>query len=843
MAETNAAFVPVRGHGQNFGPEVRGEKTVKLLNTYFHVGVSALALALPAAAMAQSSEERAQADPNEIIVTATRREQSLLDTPISIVAYSQEKLDQKGIRNIEDLARNTPGVNLAQGFSNIKYIAIRGLQSSVGATMTGLYIDDTPVHIRNLVLANNFYPALYDLERVEVLRGPQGTLFGSSAMGGAIRFITAKPNLTKFVGNARSEIAFTEGGAPSYELGAAIGGPIVEDKIGFRINANYRRDGGYIDRVPWLPSRGTAEKNSNSARTFAANASLMFKPVEDLTITPSVFYQLANKDDSSTYWTFGNGSTRAQPPRFQSGQGIPSTGRDRTMLAQNKIEWDVGPVSLISNTAYINRKVRSSDDATAFILDIYQAPFGGPDLGPLFDGLILPLAGASGPLNFEMSLPGTPGSPGGVCGECLRIDTGMVQKGWTQEFRVQSNDPNARLKYVFGAFYQNTRQSSNDRQFAPYAPDGGYLGTGSPISQLIFGQILLPVGPGGLMSDSYTGIRDKQYALFGQVDFELFKNLTLTAGLRYSTLKFVSQQISVDPVTGVPTIGPVRRNSEKPLTPKFGVQYNFNDDLMVYASVAKGFRSGGVNTSSEADPADYDDACRAGLGQLGLSEIPPTYKSDSTWAYELGVKGRVGTMLSFAADIFYTDWSDVQRSRQIPSGCVATFTDNFGKARTQGLEAQITLTPVTGLTLDANVAYIDATQRETINVFGSPNTITRKGDRFATPWTVNLTADYETPIGWDDARGYGIVQYTYRNGWNARPGNVAFNPILGNTDSQNQLNARLGIRRDGFDISAFVNNITNSRDVIGRLHFQPSERIEIQTWRPRTFGLTTRYNF
>ncbi|MDT9598833.1 TonB-dependent receptor [Sphingosinicella rhizophila] len=795
--------------------------------------------------MAQTEPVEAQAeqagprDSNDIIVTASRREESALDVPISIVAYSQEKLDQKGVRNIEDLVRYTPGVTLTQGFSNIKYIAIRGLQSSVGATMTGLYIDDTPVHIRNLVLMNNFYPALYDLERVEVLRGPQGTLFGASAMGGAIRFITAKPNLTEFVGNARAELAFTEHGDPSYEAGAAIGGPLIQDKLGFRINANYRRDGGYIDRVPYRPGRGTAEENSNSARTFVANASLMFKPIDTLTITPSVFYQKALKDDSSTYWTFKEGSTRPQPPLFQSGQGVASTGRDRTILAQNKIEWDVGPVSLISNTAYINRKIRSSDDGTAFLLDVL-----GPGFAPFYNPL-LPFAGGSGPLDIDLTLPGNANNPN--CGECVTIELDMVQKGFTQEFRVQSNDPDARLRYVVGAFYQKTRQASHEFDTARNAL-GGALYLPADLLIAAYGPVLgplltLPVGANGNWADSFSRIVDKQYALFGQVDFELFENLTLTAGLRYSVLEFESQQIDTDVVTGTPSISPIRRSKEKPLTPKFGIQYDFSDDFMVYATAAKGFRSGGVNTSSEVDPTNYTPACLAGLELLGLTEIPATYTSDSTWSYEVGAKGRIGRTLSVAADVFYTEWTDVQRSRSVPAGCLSVFTDNFGKARSQGIEAQVTFTPVAGLTLDANLAYIDATQRETIYVFGTTNTITRKGDRFATPWTINLTADYETPIGWDDARVYGTVQYTYRSEWNAKPGNVGFNPLTLNTDSQNQVNARLGIRRDGFDISAFVNNLTNSRDIIGRLNFQPADRVEIQTWRPRTFGLTGRYNF
>jgi iron complex outermembrane receptor protein len=803
----------------------------------------ALALAAPGWALAQASGESADESSmasalEEVVVTARKREETIFDVPISIEAFSQELLDQKGIRNIEDLARYTPGMNLSQGFSNIKYISIRGLSSSVGATMTGIYIDDTPIHIRSLVLMTFFYPALYDLERVEVLRGPQGTLFGSSAMGGAVRFITAKPNLDEFEGNARAELGFTEDGDPSYEGGAAIGGPIVDGKIGFRINANYRKDGGYIDRVPWLPERGTTEANSNSTETFVANAALTFRPIENLTITPSIFHQEVTRNDVSTYWTFGNGSTRPQPPIFQAGEGIASTGSDKTDLFQLKANWDVGKVSLVSNTSYVDRHITSTDDSTAFILDLYQGVFGTGALGGLFNGLILPLAGGSGPLNFELSMPGLPGSPGGRCGECTYINLDMIQEGWTQEFRVQSNDADARLQWVTGAFFQHTEQKSHEWDIAPWATDGGFLGTGSPIAQAIFGTILLPVGPTGYVADSLSEIVDDQYAVFGQADYHLTDKWTLTAGARYSVLEFESEATNVDVATGTVIASPVRTSKEEPFTPKLGVQYQTDKDIMWYASAAEGFRSGGVNTASEAP---LDDACEAGLALIGYTEIPATYESDSTWNYEVGAKGNVGNW-AFAADVFYTEWDDVQRTRQIP-GCIGIFTDNLGKAVSQGAEANVTVTPADGLTLNAAVAYVDARQAETLYVPGTENTIIRDGDRFATPWTVNLTGDYETPINWEDARAYGTVQYTWRSEWDAKPGNVAANPVLFNTDDQNQLNIRLGIRRAGFDVSAFVNNVSNSRDVIGRLHFQPSERIQIQTWRPRTYGVTVRYNF
>lgn len=821
---------------------------------YLVAGISALALACPFAASAQSTstetdgriaaDERALSG-NDIIVTATRREETVLDVPLSIAAYSQDTLDQKGIRNVEDLARNTPGVNLTQGFSGIRYIAIRGLQSSVGATMTGIYIDDTPIHIRSLVLMSFAAPALYDLERVEILRGPQGTLFGSSAMGGAVRFITAKPTLDKFTGNARAEVGFTEGGDPSYEIGAAVGGPIIADKLAFRASAYYRRDGGYIDRVPFYSTRGTAEKNSNSNRTLAFNGSLLWKPTEDISITPSIFYQKTNRDDQSTYWTFGNGSTRAQPPRFQSGEGIASRAEDEFKLYQLKGEWDMGPVSLISNTAVVDRRNQSRDDGTAYILDIYNNILNG--LGPLrglYDFFAV-TGGASTPqIGFDTQSPGRPGGPN--CGECYVLLSDQTQRSFTQELRLQSNNPDSRIKYVFGAFYQNSRQRARDGD-SSFSPYDNYLYPSSYHEQYLPPELLpllpvfFPLGPDGSTGYSETRIVDKNLGFFGSVDFEIIENLTLTAGARWSRLEFESQAEGFSAATNVTTTGPLLRSVEKPFTPKFGLTYEVNPNLMLYASAAKGFRSGGVNTSA-ADP-DLVAQCRTGLDEIGYSTIPATYKSDSVWSYEVGAKGRVGNAATFTASAFQTDWSGVQRSRQL-GGCGAIFTDNFGKARSRGFEAQVTVFPVTGLTLDANIGYVDGTQRETIFVPGTTNTITRSGDRFTAPWTVNLTGMYETPLGPDDLRGYGTVQWTYKSGYSTKPGNVGFNPILGTVDDQRNLNARLGVRTgNGLDVSLFVNNLTNSRDIIGRLHFQPSERIQVQTWRPRTWGITAGYHF
>jgi outer membrane receptor protein involved in Fe transport len=782
--------------------------------------VTALALTVPFAVHAQTGEQEEDSSGanvmEEIIVTAQRRDESILDVPISIAAFSQDMLDHKGIRNMEDLARQTPSLALSQGFSGIKYISIRGLSSSVGATMTGVYLDDTPIQVRSLVLQTNFYPALYDLERVEVLRGPQGTLFGAGAMGGAVRFISAKPSLNQFSGNVRSELAFTEGGDPSYEAGGAMGGPIVEDVLGYRVSAYYRKDGGYIDRVPWLDQRGVPEENSNSSDTFVATAALTWRPVDNFSITPSVFFQQANRDDVSTYWTFGNGSNRPQPPQFQSGEGLASTNEDTSAVYSAKMQWDVGKASLISNTAYIDRDTTSFDDGTAYILDIFDGALAGA-LDP-----ILPFIGGTGPLDFELGLPN--------CGECFYINLDMVQETFTQEFRIQSNDPDSPLQYVFGAFYADASQSSREIDISPNSP-GSYL-------------LIFPTGPTGIWADDYNEISDKQYALFGQVDWTFAERWTATAGLRYSRVEFDFLNTGIDPFTGLPNPETRGESVDEPVTPKFGIQYQANDDLMFYATAAKGFRAGGVNTAVDNDLCDPD------LAAIGYDEIPKTYEADDVWSYELGTKGRIGNMMTFSFDVFTTQWDDIQRTRSLLT-CVAIFTDNFGKASSSGFELETTIYPtedIKGLSIDLGVSYVDAVQEETIYVLpgsSSPpgSTTIRKGDRFATPWTIATAINYETPVRGGESTGYGSLQYTYKSDWSTKPGNIGFNPVYQFTDAQSILSARVGIRHGDYDFSLFVSNLADADPIIGRLHFQPSERIQVQTYRPRTWGATLRYNF
>src|SRR3979490_1380069 len=212
----------------------------------------------PAMSMAAGDAEPASSGGlEEIVVTRTRRSERLQDVPISVMAFSQEKLDSQGLHNIDDLVRLSPGVNFQRngrswaGNYNDEGsdINIRGVDSAAGTATTGIYIDDTPIQTRKIGFGSiNAFPALFDLDRVEVLLGPQGTLFGAGAEGGVVRFIAPEPDLKKRGGYARADAAVTDGGSPSYEGGVAFGAPIIDDVLAFRASLSFRRDGGWVDR-------------------------------------------------------------------------------------------------------------------------------------------------------------------------------------------------------------------------------------------------------------------------------------------------------------------------------------------------------------------------------------------------------------------------------------------------------------------------------------------------------------------------------------------------------------------------------------------------------------------
>ena len=220
--------------------------------------------------------------------------------PISVTALTQEAMDVRGIKDILDVARFTPGINIDNSGTN--NIAIRGIASTGGAGTTGIYLDDTPIQMRALAFnPDEALPQSFDLDRIEVLRGPQGTLFGAGSEGGTVRYITTQPSLTQSSIYSRSEISNTEGGVPSYEAGIAGGTPIIDGTLGVRVTAWYRYDGGYIDRIDPV-SLDTLQKNANYVQTKLVRIAAIWAPSDNWKVTPSYYYQDRYANDVQNYW-------------------------------------------------------------------------------------------------------------------------------------------------------------------------------------------------------------------------------------------------------------------------------------------------------------------------------------------------------------------------------------------------------------------------------------------------------------------------------------------------------------------------------------------------------------
>ena len=779
----------------------------------------------------------------EIVVTAQRRTERVQDVPISISAFGSEQMDAQGVRSVDDIARLTPGVTFQRTDarnSNISSISIRGIASAAGAATTGIYIDDTPIQVRSLgagVTAFDAFPQVFDLDRVEVLRGPQGTLFGAGSEGGTVRFITPQPSLTRTSAYVRSELGYTQGGDPSYEAGAAFGAPIIDSKLAFRVSAWFRRDGGWVDRTDWdhastqvypptapTPASVTTSvgPSSNWQNSSAVKGALTLAPFDGLTITPSIYYQKTFLNDTASYWSSlsdpGNDS-------FQNGNAISAPSNDRFYLPSLKIDWAFAGLRLISNTSYFNRSSVATNDYTAFETALWGQVFSGPAFGtpPYLNGPFYP-AGY------------TPAST-------LQVNK---QNNITAELRLQSDEPAARINWVVGAFFTQDRQTSEqfvaDPQLASFI---GQLTGGIPFAA-VFGQPLL--------NGKYTFVQDpevahdKQFALYGQADIKITSHLTLTAGLRASDAKFTASAHYEGPVVG-PPVSDTGSQSERPVTPKAGLSYKINDDNMIYATAAKGFRIGGYNprvgTPCVRDP--------------NYSGYRKDYGSDSVWSYEIGSKNDLfDRRLRLNASAYYINWKNIQQNVALAS-CGFAYVANLGKAESKGLDLQADLAVTHDFLLGLSAGYNDAKFTQTVQaVQGAATNLVTDGDHIAGwPWNVAASAQYSFRV-LGDREAYLRADYQYQAKQTSLTS--ANNPANGGYQAWNvfhlpqtsQLQLRGGVRFEGFDVSLFCNNVTNSHTVLAQTPsirnaspIYQNELLQYQysTFRPRTYGVTASYRY
>ncbi len=809
-------------------------------------------LAWPALSMAAAAgdADTSSGALEEVVVTATRRSERLQDVPISVTAFTQEKMDAQGLRSIDDVTRLTPGVAFSRNGtgSSANYndessdINIRGIDSAAGASTTGIYINDTPIQSRHIGFgAVNAFPALFDLDHVEVLRGPQGTLFGAGAEGGVVRFLTPSPTLDKDSGYFRSELGTTKGGDASYELGAAIGGPIIDNVLGFRISASFRRDGGYVDRVAYTRNTATPATdaltpptyssdvytNSNWQQTTSLRGELKWAVNDAVSVSPSFYYQELHINDTAIYWP-----NLSDPGNdvYRNGNRLPNPSTDPFWLAAIKVDWDLGFGQMTSNTSYYSRSQHSTSDYTQYL----RASF----LGNTYPSS--PLDGGYAPFRDK-------------------------QSNFYQEVRIASKDTSARVSWNAGLFYAHMNENvaediadpTIDAEYAALVPGSGGLCTG---------YLGYPC-PGGVLFDGpVQRVVDKQIAIFGEAGFKFTDTLKLTLGVRGSKVDYEGVSIAGGAFSGGPTTSFEASGSEKPVTPKGVFSWQPDHDNMFYLSAAKGYRVGGVNVG-------VGTICNGDLKSIGVPQgadgnrhVPGQYQSDSLWSYEIGGKNTfLDHRLQIDSSLFVINWKNIQQNVYLPS-CGEQFVANLGQVQSRGGDIDVQYRPIEPLTLGVTVAYTDArfTKSSCAGVLQYSGTrcvdpssghdfapIVSEGNRLlGAPWSFVGSAEYVF-AQWRDRAPYVRADFQYQTAQTALlPGQDVANGLNDTTipglPINRNLNLRGGMRWDGIDVSVFANNVTDthpqlfvSRDIA--LDFD--EQYFARGVRPRTVGVTATYRY
>jgi outer membrane receptor protein involved in Fe transport len=761
------------------------------------------------------------------VVTAQRREESINKVPISVTALSQRTMDDLSIVSLTDLATVVPGLSFSppSNYQDNAEIVLRGVVSQGNSPTTQIYIDETPIAIREIpgTFSRSPFPNIFDLDRVEVLRGPQGTIFGASAMAGAIRYITPQPSVRESSGSVKADVGYTEGGGANYEVGAAYGAPISTGLAGFRVSAWFQSLSGFIDRED--PFTGQIlQTNANYSNAYAIRPAVTFTPSENLTITPAAFFQHQHNNAPNSYWV-SSSLTGFLPEDRRVWGGINQPLTDNLTVASLAIKYTFSGLAFTSDTSYLDRNSDVREDVVHLFEYIFSAGPYSPGPTPFIPGLDYSYTG------YEQNMSDT--------------------LAWQQEFRLASNEPGSRVNWIVGAYYRNAKQFLGQAQHQDLSPITQYCC--HQTAEQFFGNPETTYNGQTVSQYGYATVRDISEALFADVAWNLTSSLKLDVGARYEHV-VVKDQYQY----GIGNFGPVNLTIPdavaNPVTPRASLSYQFTDIDMVYISAAKGYRPGGGNNVS----VNTIPECVKDLNLYGLNAVPDSFAPDSLWSYELGTKSQLfDRRVSIAASVYYSKWDNIQTVLPLPD-CANQFVSNVGRATIEGFELELHAIPVEGLKLGTQVAYTnayypDSTYAKAINA--PPTLIIPAGGKipFVLPWTAAATAEYSRQIDslWSGARSYVRLDCRWQGKMNPTPsGN---DPNVANYDPETSpypnpaygvLNARVGVTHNGWDFSAYVSNATGADPLLGYRHDVVGEPLFYATAiRPRTYGLTGWYRF
>jgi iron complex outermembrane receptor protein len=756
----------------------------------------------------------------QITVTALKREETLQNVPFSVAAPTERDLRARGVEDIEGVAANVGGFtvqNLGPGQSQV---AMRGV--SAGQIVrdqpgvkeqVGVYLDESVISL------SLFTPDLdlFDLNRVEVLRGPQGTLFGSGSLSGTVRYITNQPEVgvkkafAEFGGSTLD--GGSQGGNLKLGFNAPLGGTAAVRAVGY-----YNRIAGYIDAVrPDL----SVDKDVNGGNRYGGRAAVTFAPNDRLAITPRVVYQKVDMDGWNRIDEFNilaNPFTTTRPPvtlgdRKQFTQ-LKEEFTDEFLLGDLNIRYNFGGALLTSTTSYTHRDVLVIRDTTTLTASITGGNIGLPERVYTIDS---PLIDAT------------------------------TANLFTEELRFSGGKD--RLQWVFGGFYGHT-----DRDYGQNLLTTGFEdATGIPTRGLR--------APKDSLFFSALGYKFDQFALFGEGALAVSDKFSVTAGLRYYKFSEDKEQI-FDGIfgndnNGVSLVSQPGSTDADGLAPRLILSYKVSDTTNLNAQVSRGFRLGGIN-----DPLNVPICTPEDLVTFGGRE---SWKDETAWNYEIGAKSRIfGNRGSFNIAAFYMDVRDLQATVTAGS-CSSRLIFNVPKAKSQGVEAELSAAPNRHFDFSISGSYNDSDLRSTVQPIAATGIV--EGRRLPTVPRFQMAASATVQR---DVRGnaLGYLTGTYQHiggsrftqvgdldlgqldmesfGANTIGGPLTqrflnYDPVLPAYDF---VNVRLGVLKGKWDVALYANNVTDERALLAFDRERGTRaRIFYLTNPPRAFGITARVNF
>jgi iron complex outermembrane recepter protein len=747
----------------------------------------ATAWAADSAAAANTNRLQPGDDLQEVVVSAEKRDSTVQKTPISLTAITGADLQAQGVTDLVAVAQQVPGVSFKTSGPGQTELEMRGLTSTGGESPTvGFYLDEAaltpPAMAQNGKVIVD--PSLFDLNRVEILRGPQGTLYGAGSMGGTVKLITNQPDLQHFAVNAAGIFSGTDGGGFNHTENAMLNLPLVQGIAALRVVGTDQNISGWIDRevlnpFPLEVNNGTARGNvaaapvaesftdSNWETLRGGRASLLVKPMDALSIDAGILYQSIHQGAPNTIDVPPGNEVHYQP--FD----VSEPFEDNFNLDTLTVKYDFDSFQVVSATSNWTRHQLQTQDISEAMQD-YIGGFFGP------------------PQNFPFSI-----AAGGLGAGSISEDDYSRQV--SEELRVASTGSGP-WQWLGGAYYSSFHATSH--VYSYYEGFIGQFGTDN-------------------LADNHRLLNVDQYAAFGETSYEFPDHLKATVGARY----FMYHSDSATSVSGVSANGTSAtlfgEAQNSGVSPKVNLAYIPDDNTTVYGTVAKGFRPGGPNSP-------IPPPCTPAPNQFG---------PDSVWSYELGEKLRFAdSHVSVNGDIYYEDWSNIQQ--EVAPPCGYKFTTNAGKARVYGAELEIAVIPVAGLTLTQSAGYTHATNSTTL-----PEAGVVAGDRLldVPEVTASTTATYRYPLPMQPALDM-VVRLN-----NSYIDSIQDITYARNTlPAYDLVNSRIGVEADHWSAMFFVDNLTNKIALLsdtGALSANVSIFNRVATNQPRTFGVDLNYKF